>query len=108
MHVSPDDNNYAFTLRDPIENDFQGVLFFKNPIDSIIFENLLSVKDNKPYSPQQFKLNQNFPNPFNSGTVIKYSISKPYLVELKIYNILGKEINSLINEYKTAGEYDIH
>jgi len=48
---------------------------------------------------------QNYPNPFNPKTNIKYEIKKPTFVSIKIYNILGKEITTLVNEFKSAGTY---
>ena len=50
---------------------------------------------------------QNYPNPFNPITTIKYSIAKPELVTLKVYDILGSEIATLINEIKTSGNYEV-
>lgn len=55
--------------------------------------------------PKEFKLHQNFPNPFNPGTTINYDIAKPCQVNLKIYNILGKEVASLVDEMKEPGYY---
>lgn len=52
-----------------------------------------------------FGLSQNYPNPFNPLTVISYQIPKSCKVSLKIYDILGKEIRTLVNENKEAGEY---
>ena len=57
--------------------------------------------------PDNCELFQNYPNPFNPATTIKYNISKESHVELKIYNILGKEIRSLVNEVQKAGSYKI-
>ncbi len=57
-------------------------------------------------TPENFKLSQNYPNPFNPSTVINYSIPKSGLVTLKVYDILGKEVASLVNEFKSAGSYD--
>jgi hypothetical protein len=54
-----------------------------------------------------FALAQNYPNPFNPTTTINYSIDKAGLVTLKIYNILGKEAASLVNEFKSAGSYSV-
>jgi len=59
----------------------------------------------KDYS---FHLNQNYPNPFNPSTEIKYSISEKGFVSLKIFNILGVEITTLVNETKSAGEYSVN
>src|SRR5690554_1465884 len=55
--------------------------------------------------PNSFKLSQNYPNPFNPATTINYEIPENGTVTLKIYDILGNEINTLFNEYKTAGKY---
>ena len=54
-----------------------------------------------------YNLMQNYPNPFNPITTIKYTIAKPELVTLKVYDILGSEIATLINEIKTAGNYEV-
>lgn len=55
--------------------------------------------------PVQFELSQNYPNPFNPATTINFSILTPQNVELKIYDITGKKVAALINEYKPAGNY---
>ena len=57
--------------------------------------------------PGKFSLEQNYPNPFNPSTVIKYSITKSQLVVLKIFNIIGQEVASLINEEQTPGSYEV-
>ncbi|HOI29001.1 MAG TPA: T9SS type A sorting domain-containing protein [Melioribacteraceae bacterium] len=55
--------------------------------------------------PAQFELSQNYPNPFNPSTTINFSIDTPGNVELKIYDITGREVAALINQYKPAGNY---
>lgn len=55
--------------------------------------------------PLSYSLSQNFPNPFNPSTSIKFSIQDPGNVELKIYDVLGKEVTTLVNGYKEAGNY---
>lgn len=56
---------------------------------------------------QDYKLYQNYPNPFNPSTIIKYTIPEAKFVTLKIYDILGKEISTLVNEEKSAGTYEV-
>lgn len=58
------------------------------------------------YLPQVYSLDQNYPNPFNPSTVIRYSIPKQSNVKLIIYDMLGKEVKTLINEIKQAGNYE--
>ena len=50
---------------------------------------------------------ENYPNPFNPSTKISYSIKEEGLVTLKVYDILGKEIATLVNENKPAGIYEV-
>ena len=56
----------------------------------------------------EFALANNYPNPFNPSTIIKYTIPKQNFVELKIYDILGREVATLVNEEKSAGNYEIN
>jgi hypothetical protein len=60
-----------------------------------------------PEHPIVFKLEQNYPNPFNPTTCIQYSIASRQFVELKIFNVLGQEIETLINAEKPAGNYQV-
>jgi photosystem II stability/assembly factor-like uncharacterized protein len=57
--------------------------------------------------PDKYSLEQNYPNPFNPTTNIRYQITKNSYVTLKVYNILGKEIATLVNEKLSAGTYEV-
>jgi len=57
--------------------------------------------------PEEFMLEQNFPNPFNPSTTFKYSIPNSEFVTLKVYDVLGNEVATLVNEEKPAGIYEV-
>lgn len=56
----------------------------------------------------EYSLEQNFPNPFNPSTKIKFQIPKDGFVSLKVYDILGNEITTLVNEEKSRGRYEVN
>lgn len=57
--------------------------------------------------PNKFELSQNYPNPFNPTTTISYEIAKETIVSLKVYDVIGNEIATLVNETKPAGSYQV-
>lgn len=58
--------------------------------------------------PTEFVLYQNYPNPFNPGTLIKYQVPENSFVSIRVYDLLGKELVTLVNEEKSAGIYDVN
>jgi hypothetical protein len=78
---------------------------------SEVYENnyrlLLSVDDENKLLPKEFALSQNYPNPFNPVTHFKFSISKSSFVSIKVFDILGSEVATLVNEEKPAGIYQL-
>ena len=59
-------------------------------------------------NPLGFNLSQNYPNPFNPSTMINFTIDKRLLVTLKVFNVLGKEISTIINSEKEPGNYNVN
>lgn len=57
--------------------------------------------------PGKYQLYQNYPNPFNPSTIISWQLPSKSHVLLKVYNVLGKEISTLVNEVRPAGKYKI-
>ncbi len=73
------------------------------------FTNLpTSVGSDKNITPKEFVLNQNYPNPFNPSTAITYQLSAQSKVELKVFDILGREVSTLVNEIQNAGSYKVN
>ena len=66
-----------------------------------------SVEDAQYKLPTDFSLQQNFPNPFNPTTTINYSVPKSGIVKIKVYDLLGKEVATLVNENKPTGNYSV-
>jgi len=63
--------------------------------------------ENKATLPIDTKLYSNYPNPFNPATTIKYQLASPANVTLTVYNLLGEEIRTLVNEYQVSGNYTV-
>lgn len=77
---------------------------YKNKLENIF----TSVFDNKDYLIKDYKLYQNFPNPFNPVTIIQYDIPKESFVSLKVYDILGQEVATLVNGIQKAGSHSVN
>ncbi len=69
--------------------------------------NILHVEEEKNLIVDEFKLYQNYPNPFNPSTTISYHIPELSFVTLKVYDVLGNEIVTLIDEEKSAGNFEV-
>jgi hypothetical protein len=73
----------------------------------VSFPGITGVQQVVELTPSSYKLEQNYPNPFNPETAISYQLSTVSKVQIKVYDILGKEIATLVNGEKPAGKYQI-
>jgi hypothetical protein len=71
----------------------------------VTFNNVVSVEENS--LPLEYKLAQNYPNPFNPFTTISYQLAKESFVTFRVYDILGRKIAELVNEYQSSGNYSV-
>jgi hypothetical protein len=93
-------------VRDQFDDGTVSLLNYAK-IDGKIYGTLVSAEDENSSLPTEFSLNQNFPNPFNPTTNIQYAIGSRQFVSLKVYDILGNEITTLVNEEKPSGNYEV-
>ncbi|MBK8981370.1 MAG: T9SS type A sorting domain-containing protein [Ignavibacteria bacterium] len=117
----PNDED-SFYVKLEVNESFEDANYFINPIYedeydtegdnstggrlAVIFED--NSNPNAVYNiPAEFDLKQNYPNPFNPSTTIRYSIANSELVNMSVYDISGREVLNLVNEFKNAGSYSV-
>jgi hypothetical protein len=101
--------NNPFTLTAPGPGVYRVNAGHKSPLrwDSVLVSiNVTDVQDNSS-NPSSYNLFANYPNPFNPSTTIKYSIPEASFTTITIYDALGNEVSSLVNETKSAGTYEV-
>jgi hypothetical protein len=92
---SPPDGANSYTTNSPIQIDVDnGTVVSVNQITNTV--------------PSEYSLEQNYPNPFNPSTIINFSISTSEFVTMTIYNALGQEVSTVVNESLNAGSYEVN
>ena len=99
-----------------LDNDEVGDLVFssasfaadKPHIFFLEHSGILNVEFEEKTIPGQISILQNYPNPFNSTTKFIYTINSPGIVSLKIYNVMGKLVRTIFQEYKEEGTFEVH
>ncbi|MFA6027103.1 MAG: T9SS type A sorting domain-containing protein, partial [Ignavibacteriaceae bacterium] len=74
-------------------------------VDVVLAADALTSIQSEKNMITNFALSQNYPNPFNPSTVISYQLPSSGFVTIKIYNVIGKEIATLVNEFQQSGNY---
>ncbi len=72
-----------------------------------LWKDVITNKGTESEIIEGYKLEQNYPNPFNSISNVKFQIKNPGIVSLKVFDILGREVRTLLNEYKQPGKYQV-
>ena len=107
--------SYAY-LQASDKNSLPGWYYFTNPegdsvslflIRAYVHSTQTGVSQEIELAPSDFTLTQNYPNPFNPSTTIRYSIPTNSHVTLKIFNLLGKEVTTVVDETLAAGKYTV-
>ena len=90
-------------------SEFNNSIKLEYRLKQIDFNGVFSYSDivEIEFSPENYSLSQNYPNPFNPSTSISFTITKSTFVTLKIFNILGSEITTLVNQVTPSGKYEI-
>ena len=92
----------------PVDLSILGIPGFYIPgLETKLTDEIVVSVEDDILTASNFSLEQNYPNPFNPSTTIKYSIPSSGFVSLKVYDVLGNEVATLINEEKSAGSYEV-
>lgn len=108
-----DGQAWAYVLNDNSQASFVNEIdtlktkYNLQPVSFEMFTDFSSGVENKPSQIEDYVLEQNYPNPFNATTDIKFAIPQNAFVTLKVYNLLGAEVATLVNESRAAGQYTI-
>ncbi len=103
INISEDTYNVKFA----INKNKISVSFLFNSLWYFDLTEITGVSERNKNRVDNFILYQNYPNPFNSVSKRSYSIPKPCYVTIKIYDLLGNEINTLVQEKQHSGNYNI-
>lgn len=105
LKIKSENLDGALKIYDPVTGDLVGK---SKGNEIVIKDNYSKLRIELENLPATYELYQNFPNPFNPSTLISYQLKEDGLVQLKIYNLIGQEITTLVNEKQQAGRYEIN
>jgi hypothetical protein len=106
---------YTYTTSNPVKVSavyddalYSGYAFVWNMIRFVPADEATTVGQLKTQMPGSYRLFQNYPNPFNPSTVIRYYLPQNSKVTLQVFDILGKEVATLVNDTQAAGQYEVN
>jgi len=99
--VPNDPEAVAMSVRLHVYSRFTGTIYW----DDLVFPTGVTAVENDGFIPEEFNVSQNYPNPFNPSTTINFSIPQQSHVVIKVYDMMGREIKTLLNEEKSPGSY---
>ncbi|MBL1213289.1 MAG: T9SS type A sorting domain-containing protein [Ignavibacteriae bacterium] len=99
--------NNHFNLGLTENEKFNLTEFLKSLGDQDVVVGVFDNESDKENIPKEFELFQNYPNPFNPATTIKYSVPRDGRLKLKVFDILGQEVKTIVDEYKRSGTYEV-
>ena len=109
LYVSGATNSTNFPIQ-ILDSAYNDTTYGGGPYDAFILKfspTPIGIKNISYEIPEKYSLHQNYPNPFNPTTNIRFEIPRTSLVKLIVYDILGKEITTLVNEKLSAGSYEV-
>ena len=100
--------DYFSSVIGPLDYSFNSFKMLpRDSADFVGYKMVTNVRRSDNRVPSHFVLGQNYPNPFNPATTIKYSLPTASPVVLKVYNIVGQEVATVVNAVQSAGNYSV-
>ena len=97
-----DDRNAFVTQINTFQNDYT-----LRPVSFEMYTDISSAVEDEPVVIRDFELSQNYPNPFNPSTALTFALPEPAFVTLKVYDLLGNEVVTLVEENRPSGRYEV-
>ena len=105
--IAAGSHDFFAVAQNYLEQDGNGLVNIYASLTVEFFPEIINDVESENYAPTSYILGQNFPNPFNPSTKIKYSVPQIAQVQIKVFDVLGNEVETLVNEEKQIGTYEL-